>query len=689
MNTFAKKVTCFVLSLTMLGSMAACAKSDKKSSDVVEAANGVMDALTALNSKKLEKTGEFSEDALRYVENMKDNQAVSAVMKKASYEVDGDSVKESKKKTSVKVTVTLPDYEAALDDADGAMDAFIDAVDDMGKNDTKEIDLTLEFKGEDDEFSLSNGDDVVSNLYEELESVYAIGIKSGDADPTGTETEPTETEPVATETTPAPTETTPEPTPTPSPTPTPAPADTSSDEYDVVIFQDDNVIIHFIKVDSEGIHFKVENLTTFEITIQANALAIDGISATDIIMSDKIAGGTTGDALAKCEIPFNQQIGTISGAIRIVDFDNNFKTYSADLDNVVIDANVTPEAPAATGTALFADENVKISFKEINNDGIVFEVENLTAVVMGLRIDSAAINGKNYKDLYYTGKDIAPHSMGLVLIKTDEVDPNEAVGTVSGQFEINTDPDSFDYYCAPFNTVVVDANVSVTPPAMEGTPILDDANVTVTYKSLSDKGVVVNIENKTDRDLIVQAESLSINMRGIYDVYLSLHTAPHSVCEVVAKGEIDATQQVGTIGGAFIIADDNERGFAYMYLLDNVVIDSSVSVSATPEGTMIYEDSNVRIYYTGTTEKGLSFDVENLTKYNITMQADKVKVNGGDASSVVMSDDVAPYGVSQIVLRCKWESTDPVTTFGCEFRIFSWDNGIETYKAPVAETQVG
>ena len=54
MNTFAKKVTCFVLSLTMLGSMAACAKSDKKSSDVVEAANGVMDALTALNSKKLE-----------------------------------------------------------------------------------------------------------------------------------------------------------------------------------------------------------------------------------------------------------------------------------------------------------------------------------------------------------------------------------------------------------------------------------------------------------------------------------------------------------------------------------------------------------------------------------------------------------------------------------------------------------
>ena len=126
-----------------------------------------------------------------------------------------------------------------------------------------------------------------------------------------------------------------------------------------------------------------------------------------------------------------------------------------------------------------------------------------------------------------------------------------------------------------------------------------------------------------------------------------------------------------------------------MYLLDNVVIDSSITVSATPEGQLIYEDSNVRVYYKGTTEKGLAFDVENLTKYNITMQADDVFVNGGEASSVVMSDDVAPFGVSQIVLRCKWESTDPVTTISCEFRIFSWDNGIETYKGTVAETQVG
>ena len=92
MKVFTKRVTCLVLALTMAGSMAACKKSGKKTEGLVTAANGVMDALISRNTKKLDKTGDFSENAMVLVGSMKDSDAVSAVMKKASYEVDEESI---------------------------------------------------------------------------------------------------------------------------------------------------------------------------------------------------------------------------------------------------------------------------------------------------------------------------------------------------------------------------------------------------------------------------------------------------------------------------------------------------------------------------------------------------------------------------------------------------------------------
>ena len=127
--------------------------------------------------------------------------------------------------------------------------------------------------------------------------------------PDKTETEPTDTEPVP-DTTPT-TDT----VPTDTTAPSQPPAAASTAEYDVVIFQDANVIIHFIKADSAGVHMKVENLTAFEITFQANAFAIDGISITDSTMSDKVPGNTTGDIVLDCSPVFSDKVAYVSGEL--------------------------------------------------------------------------------------------------------------------------------------------------------------------------------------------------------------------------------------------------------------------------------------------------------------------------------------------------------------------------------------
>ena len=681
MKGFAKKAASVVLALTMVGSMAACSKKSKSNEGLVEAANNVMDALLSESSKKLKKTGEFSDETLMLVDQTAENKAKTVVLKKATYEVDEDSIKESKKSTSVKVKITMPDYEAALEDASDNLDDFLDAIEEQEKGDYKEEEITLKFTSEDDSYSLSDGDDLVKELYmDTLGSLTVFG--SEQTVPDKTETEPTDTEPVP-DTTPT-TDT----VPTDTTAPSQPPAAASTAEYDVVIFQDANVIIHFIKADSAGVHMKVENLTAFEITFQANAFAIDGISITDSTMSDKVPGNTTGDIVLDCSPVFSDKVAYVSGELKVVDFDNNFKSYEALFDNVAIDPSAQA-APAAKGTLMYEDDKAKIYFVGLTGEGAVVEIENLTAVALKVNVESLAVNTNNYSDVHYYGEDIAPHSIGTALMDC-KLDSNQAVGVVSGLWEFSERGDSFEEYYVTVNNAVIDAGVQVAPRALEGAVILEDGNIRMTYKSMSNKGPVFDIENLSDRDLVLQAESLSLNQRGVVDPYLSLHLAPHSVCEAVAKTDYaDASVQVGMVGGGIIIGDVVDRSNSYMVVLDNVVIDDSVQVSVAPEGTLFYEDEKVRLYYKGSEEKGIVIDVENLSGYSLTVQTRELNLNGEKCSGLVLSTDAAPHGITEMHVHCKREGTDPITTISGEFSIFNWTRDFDSYKATFGDVTVG
>ncbi len=664
------------MAVAMIGSLAACKKSGKASSGLTDAANSVMEALISRSEKKLKKTGDFSEGSLMTIDLMKDCDAVSAVMDKATFEIDEDSIKETKKGTSVKVVVTLPDSGAALEDASDE-DEFIDAVSGQKEKEYTKVNLTLKFEVDEDKYTLTNGDDVVSDLFGgDLENVNkAFGKIKGL--PTETEDDPPQTTPV-------------EPDETPTPVPTDPPK-ASSDVYDVVVYQDDKTVIHFNKVDSDGVHFTVDNLAAYEATIQCNSLAIDGVAILDYTMSDKVAAGTSAEVVTKCELDeIPQKIGTLSGQLDIIDFDDYSNSYEAPFDTTVIDSSVTPAA-AATGTLIYTDDYVQIYFKELTSEGVVFEIVNLTAQDVEPRITAVAINGRNITDPTWYNCEIAPHSIATLVTKQDDsIDPSEAVGTISAMFEINNDMSNYETYFAMITTTVIDPNVTFTPPALEGTVFYEDANVKITCVGLSPEGPILGVENLTDVGIIVQAESLSINMVGIFDVFFSYYTAPHSVSKFLAEGPVDASAQVGMIGGAFIIANPADRKSNYMVHLDNVVVDASVTVAApSATGTLLHEDSNVKIYFKEVREKGIVFDVENLTQYSLTIQDRGVLLNGVEPGIATLSDSCAPHSVTEVMISCSPDTSTPATTLSVNFAIFSWDNAIKHYEVELEDKAIG
>ena len=69
MRTLTKRAACLVLAAAMVGSLVGCSKkSDKKTDDVVAAAESVMDALISRSSKKLAKAGDFSDETIAAID---------------------------------------------------------------------------------------------------------------------------------------------------------------------------------------------------------------------------------------------------------------------------------------------------------------------------------------------------------------------------------------------------------------------------------------------------------------------------------------------------------------------------------------------------------------------------------------------------------------------------------------------
>lgn len=106
---------------------------------------------------------------------------------------------------------------------------------------------------------------------------------------------------------------------------------------DCLVYSDNKVEIYFSEITNKGVAFEVKNLTDINLTFQADSVAVNGISTNKIVMSDSVAPQSVGIIVAKCsEFNISDDVYTVSGQLRIIDFSHSMKTYNAKFVNVEI-----------------------------------------------------------------------------------------------------------------------------------------------------------------------------------------------------------------------------------------------------------------------------------------------------------------------------------------------------------------
>lgn len=104
----------------------------------------------------------------------------------------------------------------------------------------------------------------------------------------------------------------------------------------VLVYSDKNIEIYFSAITSSGVVFEVKNLSDINLTFQADSVAINGISTSDILMSDDVAPQSIGKIVAKCsDFSASDTVYKVSGQLRVIDF-ATMKSYKAVFTNVEI-----------------------------------------------------------------------------------------------------------------------------------------------------------------------------------------------------------------------------------------------------------------------------------------------------------------------------------------------------------------
>ena len=109
-----------------------------------------------------------------------------------------------------------------------------------------------------------------------------------------------------------------------------------TDSSNNLLYEDDKVKISFGGINEKGVVFWLENLTDINITVQADSIAINGISTSSIVMSDDVAPKSIGKVVARCDdFSTVSKVETVSGQLKIIDF-KSYDSYTATFTNIEV-----------------------------------------------------------------------------------------------------------------------------------------------------------------------------------------------------------------------------------------------------------------------------------------------------------------------------------------------------------------
>ena len=170
-KTLRSIISCTIV-LGSLFSMTSCGLFDKAKKQCTEVGNEFVEAAISMDFEDCVELCIDEDEAVGLLA-FSDKQITEAILENATYKADSKSADCSTKdeEGSIDYIVTVPDFEAALDEDPEDFDEFCDILEEV--EGTIDITFTIEFELDDDEWFVSNPDDICNDFLMEVTDIGA------------------------------------------------------------------------------------------------------------------------------------------------------------------------------------------------------------------------------------------------------------------------------------------------------------------------------------------------------------------------------------------------------------------------------------------------------------------------------------------------------------------------------------
>ena len=171
MKKTTKTVISSLLALSVMAGATGCSLFDKAAKECQEVGDEFIQAALEREISDMIDLCEDEDDATDALSQYEDeNEPIDLIIEKAEFEAGKAECKTKDGKGKIDYTITLPDYDAALDEDPEDVDEFGDLLAEV--EETVEINVTLEFKlNKKDKWQISNPDEFAEDFFGELDDI--------------------------------------------------------------------------------------------------------------------------------------------------------------------------------------------------------------------------------------------------------------------------------------------------------------------------------------------------------------------------------------------------------------------------------------------------------------------------------------------------------------------------------------
>ncbi|MBR3058543.1 MAG: hypothetical protein IKG93_11325 [Clostridiales bacterium] len=173
MRSIANRIISILVAICLILPLASCGDDKKKACELHT--EEFLSVMLARKYRLVRILTDLSDGYISSIQQIAADEYIDAVMEKATYTIEKDSIQESEKKASCTCILLVPDYESALSSSDGSLESFTAEIQAQEPEKYQTYKFDIKFRIEEGYWVVTSAETIYQDLFLKMHTILENG----------------------------------------------------------------------------------------------------------------------------------------------------------------------------------------------------------------------------------------------------------------------------------------------------------------------------------------------------------------------------------------------------------------------------------------------------------------------------------------------------------------------------------